>query len=80
MIKKYKLKNGLTVLYNKRKTDSIAIGVGVRAGSNYENGKILGISHFIEHLAFDGTKNRSAEQIVKEIEDVGGEINARTSY
>ena len=80
MIKKYKLKNGLTILHNKRKTDSIAIGVGVRAGSNYENGKILGISHFIEHLAFDGTKNRSAEQIVKEIEDVGGEINAGTSY
>ena len=78
-MKKIILKNGLTVIVEKRKTKSVTVQVMVRTGSNYENEKIAGISHFIEHMVFEGTKNRTAIQIANEIESLGGEINAATS-
>ena len=58
--------------------DSISLGVWVGVGSRYETKTQSGISHFLEHMAFKGTTSRSALQIAKEIEDVGGIINAYT--
>jgi len=78
-MKKIILKNGITIITEKRNTKSVTIQVMVKAGSNYENEKIAGISHFIEHMLFEGTKNRTAMQIASEIESLGGEINAATS-
>lgn len=78
-MKKITLKNGITLIVEKRKTKSVTIQVMVKAGSNYENEKIAGISHFIEHMIFEGTKNRTTMEIANEIESLGGEINAATS-
>ncbi len=84
MIKKI-LSNGLTLILEKRNSNSVAIEITMRVGSENENDKILGISHFIEHLMFSGTKSRSSREIVEKIESLGGEFNAftwneRTSY
>jgi len=84
-MKKFVLKNGLTVLLKQKPTNSIAIEVTVKVGSNHEPINFSGISHFIEHMLFEGTKKRSAQQIANEIESIGGDINAltaseRTSY
>ena len=62
-----------------------AIGVFVAAGTRYERADEHGLSHFIEHMAFKGTRRRNARQIAEAIEDVGGDLNAetgveRTSY
>jgi predicted Zn-dependent peptidase len=78
-MKKFKLNNGLTVVWEQRDSDSIAIEVSVKTGSNNEQPKIAGISHFLEHMVFEGTATRSAKQISETIEDVGGELNAATS-
>ena len=59
--------------------ESTAIGVWVLAGARHEQAKQNGIAHFLEHMAFKGTKTRSALQIAEAIEDVGGYINAYTS-
>ena len=58
---------------------SAAIGVWVGAGGRHERPEQNGIAHFLEHMAFKGTKTRSAVQIAEAIEDVGGYINAYTS-
>ena len=79
MIKK-RLKNGLTVIYEKRDGKSVVIELCVKTGSNNESGHERGISHFLEHLIFEGTKNRSADQIANEVESVGGEFNAATTH
>src|SRR5210317_170403 len=58
---------------------SASIGVWVAAGGRDETAEQNGIAHFLEHMAFKGTKNRTALQIAEQIEDVGGYINAYTS-
>jgi predicted Zn-dependent peptidase len=58
---------------------SAAIGVWVLTGARNEQAEQNGIAHFLEHMAFKGTKRRSALQIAEAIEDVGGYINAYTS-
>ena len=73
-----KLDSGLTVLFEKRKTPVVAVSSSVRFGAQYETEKIKGISHFIEHLVFKGTKNRKVEEIPREIELKGGVLNAFT--
>ncbi len=78
MIKK-KLRNGLIVILDKQPSKSITIELTVKVGSNYEKTNELGISHFIEHLLFEGTKKRDTRQIAAAIENLGGEINALTS-
>jgi predicted Zn-dependent peptidase len=78
-MKKYVLKNGLTILHEPRKSDTITIEVCAKVGSNYENKSIAGISHFLEHLLFEGSETRTAKQISEAIENVGGEMNAATS-
>jgi len=74
-----KLDNGITVLLEKREIPVIAVASSVKFGAQYEHEKIKGISHFIEHLVFKGTKNRSVIEIPQEIESKGGIINAFTS-
>ncbi|MBA86231.1 M16 family metallopeptidase [Thalassobius sp. S69A] len=58
---------------------SASIGLWVLAGGRHERVEQNGIAHFLEHMAFKGTKRRSALQIAEEIEDVGGYMNAYTS-
>jgi predicted Zn-dependent peptidase len=57
---------------------SATIGIGVENGSRYEEPSQNGVSHFIEHLLFKGTKSRTAAQIAEEIDAVGGVLNAFT--
>lgn len=78
-MKKTTLKNGLTIIEEERDTLSVAIEVQVNAGSNNEDLKQAGISHFLEHMMFEGTKTRTTMQLANEIESLGGEINAATS-
>jgi predicted Zn-dependent peptidase len=75
----FKLDNGLRVVVeNIEYVNSVSVGLWVENGSRNENACNNGISHFIEHMLFKGTSNRTAKQIAEEIEDVGGQINAFT--
>jgi predicted Zn-dependent peptidase len=58
---------------------SVAVGVWVDTGSRYEATDRRGISHFIEHLVFKGTESRSAEEIAKAVDSVGGQMDAFTT-
>lgn len=74
------LSNGMTVATNTMPhLETVALGVWVGVGSRHEHTTEHGISHFLEHMSFKGTKTRSALQIAEEIEAVGGELNAATS-
>lgn len=73
-----KLDNGLTVIFEKRKIPVVSVASSVKFGAQYESEKIKGISHFIEHLVFKGTKKRKVDEIPHEIESKGGIINAFT--
>ncbi|MEO1066245.1 MAG: pitrilysin family protein [Pseudomonadota bacterium] len=75
-----RLPNGLTVVTDRMAhLKSAALGVWVNAGSRSETVSQHGLAHLLEHMAFKGTKTRSALQIAEEIEAVGGELNAATS-
>ncbi|MEK6830717.1 MAG: pitrilysin family protein [Nanoarchaeota archaeon] len=74
-----KLDNGLTVIFEKRKAPVVAVSSSVKFGAQYESENVKGISHFIEHLVFKGTKKRKVDEIPREIENKGGIINAFTS-
>ncbi len=58
---------------------SVTLGVWIKAGSVFENDDNNGISHYIEHMLFKGTENRSYKQIAEDIDNIGGQINAFTS-
>jgi predicted Zn-dependent peptidase len=58
---------------------SVTLGIWVKGGARYEQKKINGISHFLEHLLFKGTKNRSCDEIKQSIEGIGGSLNGFTS-
>ena len=74
------LENGLRVVSDPMvAVESVSLGIWVGVGSRYENPKINGISHLLEHMAFKGTERRSALAIAEEIEAVGGYINAYTT-
>ncbi len=78
-VKKTTLENGITILTEYiPKVRSAAVGIMVGTGSSSEDEGNLGISHFIEHMTFKGTKKRSAFQIAKELDEIGGRINAFT--
>ena len=64
------------VLENTSSVRSVCIGVWVRAGAIYENVKNNGISHFLEHMMFKGTKNQTARKIAEVMDSVGGQLNA----
>jgi predicted Zn-dependent peptidase len=58
---------------------SVAVGVWVETGSRHEPGDRIGISHFIEHLVFKGTETRTAEDIARAVDSVGGQMDAFTT-
>ncbi len=60
-------------------TNSIAIGIWISAGSRDETDQEHGVAHMLEHMAFKGTERRDAETIARQVEDIGGFINAHTS-
>ena len=73
------LPNGLRIVSAPRHdAESAAVGVWINAGGRYENKRINGISHFLEHLIFKGTARRSARAIKEAIEGSGGVLNAFT--
>ena len=75
-----RLPSGLTVLTHAMPhLESTALGVWVGTGSRSERDGEHGLSHLLEHMAFKGTRRRTAIQIAEEIEAVGGEVNAATS-
>ncbi len=75
-----KMGNGLTVALNHMPhLETVAFGTWVKAGARNEKEDQHGIAHLLEHMAFKGTRQRSPRQIVEEIENVGGDINAATS-
>lgn len=77
--KRTQLANGITVVTEKiPHVRSVTIGCWIEAGSRYEDPSEAGISHFIEHLLFKGTKNRTARQIAEDIDAAGGHLNAFT--
>jgi len=72
------LKNGMTVILEKRSLPVISLAFVVKTGALHEKEKEKGISHFIEHMLFKGTKTRDSKKIAQEIEKKGGEINGFT--
>ena len=76
----HRLSNGFRIVTEQMPgLASASIGVWVGAGGRHETPEQNGIAHFLEHMAFKGTKTRTALQIAEAIEDVGGYINAYTS-
>ncbi len=74
-----RLSNGLRVVVEKIDyVRSVSVGLWIENGSRNETVKNNGISHFIEHMLFKGTANRTAKELAEVIEDVGGQINAFT--
>lgn len=81
MVNRYTLKNGIPVfLVENHASPVVSIQIWVRRGSAHETPPLAGISHFIEHALFKGTKKRKVGEIALEIEARGGEINAYTSF
>jgi len=79
-VRKDVLSNGLTILTEEMPAvRSVSMGIWVRTGSRQESEEENGISHFIEHMVFKGTKNRSAEQIAREADSIGGHLDAFTA-
>ena len=75
-----RLENGLTVASTHMPdAHSVAVGVWIKAGARDESEGLNGVAHFLEHMAFKGTRNRDAAHIAREVEDVGGFMNAHTS-
>ena len=79
-IKQTTLKNGLRIMTAERpQIETVSLGIWVNTGSAAETKEDNGISHFIEHMVFKGTKKRTSRQISEDIENVGGATNAYTS-
>lgn len=76
---KKKLRNGMRVVYEERDLPLVSLSITNPFGAVYEDSKIKGIAHFIEHLVFTGTKTRTHEDISREIERKGGILNAFTA-
>ncbi len=75
-----RLDNGLTVATARMPhMASVSLGLWVAVGGRYEPKPLSGISHFIEHLLFKGTRKRSAKEISQSVEGIGGYLNAFTS-
>lgn len=80
MIVKETLDNGLTLVTEAMPhVRSVAVGVWLKRGSRHEPEIQSGISHFIEHMVFKGTKTRSAERIAAEVDSIGGHMDAFTA-
>jgi len=74
------LRNGLRVATcSMPASQTVAVGIWCAVGARHEAARVGGISHFLEHLLFKGTKKRSARRISEEVEGVGGDLNAYTA-
>jgi predicted Zn-dependent peptidase len=74
------LSNGLTVISEQMNhVRSASVGIWVRSGSRHEAAPLNGISHFIEHTLFKGTRNRTSREIAVESDAIGGHVDAFTS-
>src|SRR5208282_5227617 len=74
------LPNGLIVLTERMEhVHSVAMGIWIKSGSRCETPEINGISHFVEHMLFKGTRSRSAQRIAREMDSIGGNLDAFTS-
>jgi predicted Zn-dependent peptidase len=74
------LPNGLTVITEEMQhIRSVSIGIWVKTGSRDEDAEFNGISHFIEHMVFKGTAHRSAEDIARQVDSIGGNLDAFTA-
>src|SRR3954466_3002755 len=78
-IRKQVLPNGLTILTERMEhIRSVAIGIWVKSGSRHEHSDVNGISHFVEHMVFKGTKSRTALDIARQMDAIGGNMDAFT--
>jgi predicted Zn-dependent peptidase len=79
-IERVQLRNGIRIVTEYMPyVRSVSLGFWIGSGSRVERGLENGISHFIEHMVFKGTKNRSAEEIARSVDSVGGGLDAFTS-
>src|SRR5262252_2965669 len=73
------LPNGLTILTEQMDhIRSVSLGIWLKAGSRNEEPDVNGISHFVEHMVFKGTEHRTAEDIAREVDSIGGNMDAFT--
>lgn len=73
------LSNGIRIVtHHMPALETVSLGVWVAVGARHERDDQHGLAHFLEHMAFKGTKTRSARRIADEIESVGGDLNAST--
>jgi predicted Zn-dependent peptidase len=80
LYKKTTLDNGLRVItHNMPKMQSVSLGIWIKVGGRYETSVNKGISHFLEHLLFKGSKNYTCQKIKESIEGIGGLLNGATS-
>ncbi len=81
MIQQTKLSNGIRVVTCEMPhAQSATFGIWAAVGGRHEPARLTGISHFIEHMLFKGTRRRTARQIGQEVEAVGGYLNATTTH
>ena len=79
-IKKEVLDNGLTILTEQMPhVRSISMGIWLKIGSRSETSELNGVAHFIEHLLFKGTSHRTAEEIARQVDSIGGHLDAFTA-
>ncbi|PGS47158.1 pitrilysin family protein [Bacillus sp. AFS041924] len=80
MIVRHTCKNGVRVVIENISTvRSVALGVWIKTGSYNETPELNGVSHFLEHMFFKGTKTRNAKEIAESFDSIGGQVNAFTS-
>ena len=79
-VRKDVLPNGMTIVTESMSSvRSVSVGIWLRTGARQERIEDNGISHFIEHMLFKGTKNRSAEDIARAADSIGGHLDAFTA-
>jgi predicted Zn-dependent peptidase len=79
-VKQDVLPNGLVVITEQMEhVRSVSAGIWLRSGSRREPAEVNGLSHFIEHMVFKGTRRRTAEEIAREVDRIGGMLDAFTS-
>jgi len=79
-IRRHVLPNGLTVITEQMShIRSVSIGIWLKSGSRDEDSEWNGISHFIEHMVFKGTETRCAEAIARQVDSIGGNMDAFTA-
>ena len=79
-IRREVLANGLILITEEMEhIRSASVGIWIKTGSRDEDLQWNGISHFIEHMVFKGTRNRSAEEIARQVDSIGGNMDAFTA-